>query len=411
VISARPPARNYLAVLALAAAVRLFWAVLVPVVPLSDSAIYDGAAQRLAQGLPYTIDAASTSPSAHWPIGTSFMYSLVYRIFDPLTQGYTPVVVLNLLISLAVVALSMALASRWFGARAGVITGILMALWPMHIEFTTVIASEPIFTTCILGGLLAWPPFRSRDDKTPESYARLAAAALCFAAATFTRPTSLLFPIILAGIEFLRTRRLIAPAIRAAIAMLILLVALSPWTYRNHRVFNKLVLVSTNGGTNMWMGNNPGTTGYYQSPPTPDLGQNEAVWDKELGNRAKAYIREQPVAFVKRSIIKAVRLHDRETIGVAWNLEGLKRRSSFFDTGSGAKILKALSSGYWYIMLALAITHPAIVFFAYFTAVHAIMVIQDRYHFPVTPMIAALASLPIAALLSRKNPVDTSPPA
>jgi hypothetical protein len=425
-LEGRPSIRSYAMVLALAAALRILWAVLVPVAPLSDSAIYDGAAQRLAEGRPYTIDEASAAPSAHWPIGTSFMYSLVYRVFDPQTSGYTPVVILNLAISLAVVGLSMALASRWFGGRVGTVTGILLALWPMHIQFTTVIASEPIFTACILSGMWAWPPLRGRGDKAPEGYARLAIAGLCFAAATYTRPTSLLFPLILGGIEFLRSGRIVTPGIRAAITLVVLLVALSPWTYRNYRVFNKLVLVSTNGGTNMWMGNNPDTTGYYQPPPTPDAGQNEAVWDKELGNRAKAYIRDEPVAFVKRSIVKAVRLHDRETIGVAWNLDGLKSRSAFFDTGPGSKTLKALSSGYWYLMLVLgatgavvlarreglwrAITHPTVVFFAYFTAVHAIMVIQDRYHFPVTPMVAALAALTIGALLKRKDSADTGLP-
>ncbi len=420
----RPPVRRYLAILSLAAIVRVLWAVLVPVAPLSDCAIYDGAAQRLAHGQAYTIDATSTTPSAHWPIGTAAMYSVVYRAFDPQTNGYTPIVVLNLIISLAVVALSMALASRWFGARVGTIAGVLLALWPMHIEFTTVIASEPVFTACILGGLLAWPHFRTRGDGSREHYGRLALAALLFALATYTRPTSLLFPIVLAGIEVLRTRRLIGPAIRASIAMAILLLALSPWTYRNYRVFNTLVLVSTNGGTNMWMGNNPETTGYYQQPPA--MGPNEALWDKDLGTQAKAYIRKEPAAFVKRSLVKAVRLHDRETIGVAWNLSGLKQVSPFFDSGPGTKILKAASSGYWYLMLAFgaaggvilarrdgpwkAITHPSVVFFAYFTAVHAIMVIQDRYHFPITPMVAALASLGIATLLNRRTSADTPSP-
>jgi len=208
------------------------------------------------------------------------------------------------------------------------------------------------------------------------------------------------------------------PAIHAAAAMVVLLAVLSPWTIRNYREFGRVVLVSTNGGANMWMGNNPDTTGHYQLPPPMRPDQNEAQWDKDLGEQAKAYIKKEPVAFVKRTVIKAVRLHDRETIGVAWNLEGLKRVSSFFDTGPGATLLKAVSSGYWYLMLVLGgigavivsrregvwslLTHPTAVFFAYFTAVHAIMVIQDRYHYPITPMVGALASVAIVAGLNRR---------
>ncbi len=193
----------------LATVVRLVWALVVPMSPVSDSVIYDGAARRLAQGLPYTIDAASTTPSAHWPVGTSFMYSLVYRIFDPASFGYSPVVALNLIIGVAIVGLSMRLASRWYGARVGIITGILLALWPMHIEFTSVIASEPIFTACILGGLLlSWPRKElNPSEDEPKGHtraglgiAKLALAGIFFAAATYARPTALLIPAIVGGI-------------------------------------------------------------------------------------------------------------------------------------------------------------------------------------------------------------------
>lgn len=426
-MSDRVSRKSWLWVLALSAAIRIVWVVLVPVVPTSDCYVYDGAAQRLAQGLPYTIDAASTYKTAHWPVGTAFMYSIVYRVFDPTTSGYGAATVLNVLISLAVVALTMAAAARWFGARAGTIAGLAMACWPMHIQFTTVIASEPVFTALMLGGMLLWPrlPVKKEDDAAGSNssarkseLALLAVSGMLFGLATLMRPTALLFPIVMAGIDFLRSRRVMWPAIHAAAAMVVLLAVLSPWTIRNYREFGRVVLVSTNGGANMWMGNNPDTTGHYQLPPPMRPNQNEAQWDKDLGDQAKAFIKQEPVAFVKRTVTKAVRLHDRETIGVAWNLEGLKRFSSFFDTGPGSKLLKAVSSGYWYLMLVLgsvgvvilarregvwrALTHPTVVFFAYFTGVHAIMVIQDRYHYPITPMVASLASMAIAHVWTRR---------
>jgi hypothetical protein len=53
----------------------------------------------------------------------------------------------------------------------------------MHVEFTTIIASEPAFTACILAGLLAWPEQRGQGTASKES-GRLLVSALCFAAAT-----------------------------------------------------------------------------------------------------------------------------------------------------------------------------------------------------------------------------------
>ena len=42
--------------------------------------------------------------------------------------------------------------------------------------------------------------------------------------------------------------------------------------------------------------------------------------------------------------------------------------------------------------------HPA---WAYFTAVHAIIVAEDRYHMPATPFMTLLAGLAIAGALRR----------
>ena len=53
-----------------------------------------------------------------------------------------------------------------------------------------------------------------------------------------------------------------------------------------------------------------------------------------------------------------------------------------------------------------ALTHPALAVWAYFTAVHAVIVIQDRYHLPATPMIASFAAVALIAVLpcSRARP-------
>ncbi len=48
--------------------------------------------------------------------------------------------------------------------------------------------------------------------------------------------------------------------LRVSILTLSTLLVVAPWTYRNYRVFNAFVPVSTNSGLNLFLGNSPGTT-------------------------------------------------------------------------------------------------------------------------------------------------------
>ena len=113
-------------------------------------------------------------------------------------------------------------------------------------------------------------------------------------------------------------------------------------------------------------------------------------------------------------MIKKLRYtHDRESIGVVWNQEGLTRAF-----GSGILMpLKLASAIYWWSMLVLAAVGAAaayrrlgfrrflglapLVLWVYFAGVHAVVVGGDRYHYPSVPMIAALAGLGAAVVLSR----------
>lgn len=385
------------AIVLLAIGLRAAWGLLVPVVPISDAHAYDIFAQNLAAGGCYGWDPAK--PQAYWPVGTSFLYSLAYRLCHPATCGYGAAVILNLVAGVAIVVLSIALASRWFGARVAVTTGALLAVWPMHIEFTTLLASESFFTGLCLAGILAWPHTHFR------STGGLVLAAALFAAACYFRPTALLIPFLLAGADWLRRPCVGRLAARSAIVAVVMAAIIAPWTMRNYRIFGQVVLISTNAGRNLWMGNNPKTTGAYQDEPPQPAELNEAQFDRAMKKEAIDYIKAEPVAFVKRTLVKAVRVNERETIGVVWNKDGLKR----VMPQSAITALKITGQAFWLGMVAASLIgvfvlirtrglwqatlHPTVLIWAYFTAVHAVIVFQDRYHFPATPMVGALAAL------------------
>lgn len=399
--------------IALALALRVAWGAVVPVIPRSDCVAYDLLAQNIVSGQGYAFEPGK--PSAYWPVGTSAMLAMVYKIFD---HGYGPVVILNILIGVATVWLTMSLTRHWLGARAGLAAGLLMAVWPGQIQFTTILASELPFNLCVMTALF----IESRERIGPGVRAVLTGVAL--AGASYVRPLALLLPAILVWCRLVgpeaRRRRPFAVLAEAVVVVIVMAALIAPWTIRNARAFGRPVLISTNGGANLWMGNNPESDGGYTPLPDEVRGMDEADRDELLKRRAKQYIVENPGVFVVGIAKKWILLHDRENIGVVWNREGLAR---VFGPGSLTP-LKVISSGYWWGMLLLAacgvgaalsrlgvlrwLGLPPLVLWAYFAMVHAVVVGGDRYHYPSVPMIAALAGLGAVAILDHVSKRWTS---
>lgn len=230
-------------------------------------------------------------------------------------------------------------------------------------------------------------------------------AGLFWGAACYIRPVALLLPIVLAVSSLLRGRWTVLQSLTAIVATIaIMALLIAPWTARNYALFDKPVLISNNFGPNLWMGNNPDTTGAYQRMPDRVQVLPEAERAKVLQAEAIAYIKAEPMAFVTRTLVKFFRLHERETIGVVWNEPALNRVAG----ASVTTALKALATGYWFAVLlgALAgvvwivrrigvwqlLIHPAFLCWMYFAWVHAIIVVGDRYHFPTIQFVVILAA-------------------
>ncbi len=389
-------------ILLLALTLRLIWAIAVPVIPISDSYAYDVFAQNLANGAGYGWTAHS--PSAYWPVGTSFVYSLFFRFFG---HNYFQIAILNIFLGLLTIWLSMHLAKHFFDQRVAVITGILLALWPSQIQFTTVLASEQLFTALIVLSLAIW---------TNESLAlwfRSGVIGIVLAGASYVKPIALLIPILLFVMEYAKTREIAKSFISMVIMFILMAMLIAPWTIRNAQEFGSFVIISTNGGANLWMGNNPASTGGYMELPPEVKGMNEAERDKFLKSLAIAHIKERPDLFAFRVVKRIVDTHSRESIGVVWNEKGLTSRY-------GTKVLlplKLINQFYWLSMLVFSLVgvvligiqtgwfklfyQPLVLFWTYFAGIHAVIVAMDRYHFPSIPMISILAAFAMTTCLSQ----------
>lgn len=391
-----------ISVLALALVLRVGWAVLVPAVPISDGAAYDAFAQNIAAGHGYGW--TEDRPSAYWAVGTSAIYAFFYFLFG---HHYEPIVALNVVLSVAIVALSIILAKKWFGPNTAFAAGLLLALWPGQIQYVNLLASEIPFTFLVLSATAMWAA------EKPNHWIKTLLTGVLIAAAAYVRPTALLFPVIFCGIDAIKTKSIGKPALSAAIMLGVVAVLIAPWSIRNSRVFDEFVLLSTNSGDTFWMGNNPQSDGGYMPLPEYTADMTETQREDHLREQAMEFIRENPLRFAQLTLKKLVMFHAWETTNVVWNALALEMR--------GLKTwnlpLRVFSNLYFRFAVLLAaagvvlyavrnkpaslVVLPPFVLWAYFAAVHALIHVQDRFHFPIVPFLAMFAGSTLVAGVSR----------
>lgn len=394
-------APRFLTIAIIAIVLRLLWIAFITVDPVSDSFAYQSFATTLVEHGVFGF--RPDAPTAFWAVGTPAIYAGAYLIFG---INNFAVVFVNLLSSMVALWFIYATGRLYFNETTGRVAALLFACWPVTIQFTTVLASELHFMAVLMAGMYCWEMARRND----RFWRYVVAGAVCFAAATYIRPVAQLIPIVLLILAVLRQDRpLWRPAVQTAVTLVVIMAAIAPWSARNERVFGTPVAISTNFGPNFWMGNHPGTSGGYTDVPEWTLEMGEVERAAALKAEALAYIRAEPGAFVRRTIVKAFKLHERETIGVTWNLAEVERHVG--DTG--ATILKGISTVYWYAAVALnlaalvvlprigqgrrVILTPPLIVILYLIAVHAVIFVDTRFHLQQIPLMAILA----AAFLAR----------
>ena len=340
----------------------------------------------------------------YWPVGTSAIYALLYQIFG-IRPGVLPV--FQALLGASIVGMTWRIANRGLGPAVAALAAWLTALWPLLIQFTTILASELLFIALILASLNIW------ISRRLSFTLRMTLWGACIAAATYVRPTALplLFIFLVIQLSFDRDwRAFIWGGLLAGVAASLLF---APWSYRSIVLFDRFVLVAANGGVNLWMGNNPKSTGGYMELPNRHF-PNEVDRDHYYGHEAVTFILSHPLTYLELSARRVITTYGRETIGVVWNEKGLSSKYS----KTSLVILKGISTAYWWIMVILGsaglvliirrrlagLIWPLVASLGYFALFPVLTVAMDRYHGPDRPDIGNIRRIQLAQLdISARN--------
>lgn len=273
---------------ALAAAVRIaYWVVVTPTwVPASDADQYLFIARNLAEGRGFSLTYPQLELHA-----TAFrppLYPALLAPFALLSDGLWSVRLPNVVLGAAVAMLAAALTARIAGRRAGLVAGALVAVYPPLLANDTVTLTEPLALALLLVIVLCI------DDRRWE-WAGVATGALML-----TRPN--VYAVALIVIVLATRHAGWRTAVRTAAAVLVVVV---PWLVRNQVQVGTPRLVTSDGFTLAAIfAPLAQDAGHFVDPvfdPAYDgdlelrrAQFDEAVWSRELLERAGRGIRDDP---------------------------------------------------------------------------------------------------------------------
>ena len=243
--------RPALAIFGLALAVRLvhlwqlrsspYWSVL-----MGDALAYDAWAQRLAQGQWRPSDVFYQAPL--YPYALGVLYALVGR-------NLTLVRLAQAIAGSGACGLLCLAGSRWFGRRAGMAAGLILALYGPALFFDSLL-QKSVLDVFVLSAILLLIAL-SDSGPTLVVCAMLGAALGCLG---LTRENGVvLVPVVAGWLSWRRDRR-----IAHVTAVLVgALVVLAPAAIHNRLAGGAWVLTTSQSGPNFYIGNSDTATGSY----------------------------------------------------------------------------------------------------------------------------------------------------
>ena len=194
----------------------------------------------------------------------------------------------------------------------------------------------------------------------------------------------------------------------AAAVLLLFTIGLVPWTVRNYRVFGKVIVLRSNFGLELWLGNNPNVIDMLSQLSHPNDNPEEAEKYRRMGEIA--YMQQK-----EHEAFAFMRTHPRDTASHAFrrfvdiwlsqtdNVVDLWRIASWYErvllTFNCSLALLSLLG----VLYARRSSNPEaapyglvlLIFPLIFYLTHA----SPRYRFPMDPIIVVLATSSVARLL------------
>lgn len=390
------------AVLAVATLLRLACVLALPSPLESDYLGYWVMANNLAEGRGLSLE--DGRPTAWLSVGYPILLGSAFWLFG---SSIALAKALNLLLGVASVLLLYLAARALFRSVAAAALGaLLLAVCLDVVIYTAYIAKENLMTFLLLAQL-------ALAAHANGSAAWRAWGVILFGVATgglaLTGNAALGLMPAFALLILFRTGSLARTIGYLAVAGLAAALVVAPVVWRNHAAFGTFG-VNNNSGFNLYIGNNPTATPYFEDIATTPLGprwqaliaeHGEGGASRIAGNLARRHIADHPGDTLRLALRKAVAFWEPPT------------HSGEHQEGGTERLVRMLWLVQYVLFCALALLSLVevrrhgrailvlLLMAAAYTGVHMIFYVIYRYRVPIMPVVCILAGLGAQILLSR----------
>ncbi len=408
-----PPRWNRTEVLILAALVggglllRIACAAFLPSPLETDYLAYWTIANNLYAG--HGLLGVDGQPTAFFSLGYPIFLAGVFVVLGPTVAA---VKAANILLGAIAICLVYVAARRLFASA--MIAAFSAAALAIHLElivYASYVAKENLMIVLVLAqfGLAA----SKRRTLLNSALFGLATGTLAIVGnAALALMPALVLQFVFSGKSLVRTGAdLIIAASAACLVM-------APLIWRNHQEFGGYSL-NNNGGFNLYIGNNPNATPFFESISETPIGDRwhemlarlgERGADLKLGNLAIEHIHSHPAATLELAVRKAAAFWWPSFHG-GRDPEG--QAAHFIRLLSVLQFI-ALSALFAATLTVRRFARPLLVLWvmvAGYTALHMIFYVIYRYRLPIVPVLCIGAGVSAQALLARARISHVAEPA
>ncbi len=277
-----------------------------------------------------------TGPTAWTPPLYTLLIGGVFKVFGVYSRVSAFVLLtVNSLLSAWTAVLVWEIGWRCFNRRVALWSGWLWALYPAAMQYAVRWVWEMSATAAVFTAILVLA-LRMRgvgEDRAPvQTWQQWAVFGLLWGVLALLNPTPLLMMPVLtlyilaaakknalqsvsAAQKGLKERfvqpEIVAWIPKVALAAVLFILAIAPWTARNYAVFHRFIPLRDNFGAENYQGNSPWSTGFPWGRTVPlenhrilaeYTAMGEPAWVADRGAKAKLWISTHPEQFAKLTI-------------------------------------------------------------------------------------------------------------
>jgi len=369
---------------------------------VSDERENDELAHSIVTDASYAIEGI---PTAYRPVGYPAFLSIAYTAF-----GHHPIAAKLLQAFLdTLTAYFLFLLGNIRSQRTGEIAAALWVFFLPAILFSNLLLTESLTVFLVV---LSFLVFQRLQPSTSSIF--FAVCGFLVGAAILVKPALLPFPFLL----LVFARKMSLPARQMIVLAAATLAVILPWMTRNLLVLDTFTL-STNGGMNLYVGNNPSATGAYSGVFPEELSDStidEITRNQRAMKLATDYVTSSPRMFFLNGVKKVAHVFRSEgdiLIGsfadsISFRKVGFKKQ--YRSVPISVAVATNLSS---FLLLLLGIAgflaserNRLFWFSAVFVIssllVHFVFFGGSRFHFPFMPFATLYAAFAATSFLDRR---------